>query len=186
MLSTILKEQTLGPHQELEKVLITHLKGIENIEDYLKILRWFYYFYAPLERQILHYLPSALLDDYRLRRKSDLLIHDIQSLKGEIDAQADSITPGVSVGNLAEAFGAMYVLEGSTLGGSVISALIMKKLSVCSEVNLTFFLGYGNETMAMWEKFKFMLNHYPLDDLQKESVVNTANQTFFKFKQSIA
>lgn len=185
MLTTILKEQTLAAHQALEKILISHLKAIDITGDYLKLLKWFYNFYAPLERQILHHLPSDLIDDYRLRRKSDLLINDIQSLNGDMNVQADFTKPIVSINNVAEALGAMYVLEGSTLGGSVISKLIMNRLPACSEANVTFFLGYGSETMAMWERFKLILNHYPLDDSQKDSVINSANQTFIKFKQSI-
>lgn len=185
MLSTILKEQTFEAHRALENILIPHLKAIKTTEDYVKILKWFYHFYAPLEKQILDNLPSELIADYLQRRKSELLVNDIQSLTGEVYSPSSFHTSARSVNNVAEALGVMYVLEGSTLGGNVISKLIMKSLSTSNKANLTFFIGYGNETFAMWEKFKTILNSYPLDNVQKGIVVNSANQTFVNFKQSI-
>ena len=184
MLSTILKEQTLDAHRALEKILIPHLKAIKTTEDYVKILQRFYRFYAPLETQILKNLPSDLIADYLLRRKSECLANDIQSLTVEVYSPISLTNSAVSINSVAEALGAMYVLEGSTLGGNIISKLIMKSLTMSDVASLTFFTGYGSETMAMWEKFKMILNSYPLDNAQRSMVVYSANQTFIKFKQS--
>lgn len=184
MFSTILREHTHTAHQALEKTLIPYLKAIRNTQDYLQILKWFYNFYAPLEKEISKNLPANLLLDFNQRRKSVLLLNDIQSLTG-ISYLPSATSVNVSISGLPQAFGSMYVLEGSTLGGNAICKLILRNLPDANETNLTFFTGYGSETSAMWEKFKLILNTYPFDNKQKQMVISGANETFDNFKQII-
>lgn len=183
MLSTILKERTLDAHRELEALLITRLKSIKSSNDYVRILKWFYDFYAPLEIQILHQLPRDILPDLPSRRKSELLLNDIESATGE--SYEPSQLNFFPINNTFEALGALYVMEGSTLGGIIIRKMLMKILPADSDRHLTFFGGYGSETGFMWETFKNVLDTYPLDDDQRDLVINSANQTFINFKQCI-
>ncbi len=49
------------------------------------------------------------------------------------------------------AFGALYVLEGSTIGGLIIKKMISEKLG--SEEGMSFFEGYGKKTAERWKVF---------------------------------
>jgi heme oxygenase len=48
----------------------------------------------------------------------------------------------------------------------------------------SFFDAYGDQTAVMWEKFKSILNA-GYSDLEKEQIMNAANETFSKFNEWI-
>ena len=53
----------------------------------------------------------------------------------------------------AGVLGAMYVMEGSTLGGQLIGRHVEKVLGLKSGVGNSFFLGYGDRTGGLWREF---------------------------------
>lgn len=59
--------------------------------------------------------------------------------------------------NEHEALGAMYVIEGSTLGGNVI-AKQLSKTEGFDEVTFNFFGCYQENTGLMWKNFKEVLD----------------------------
>ncbi len=85
--------------------------------------------------------------------------------------------------NEAEAMGALYVMEGSTLGGK----LIAKSLRTCSDWpvrGICYFNPYGERTGAMWAAFQLELAAVPT--AHAESVVRGANQTFAMMEAAMA
>jgi heme oxygenase len=76
----------------------------------------------------------------------------------------------------------MYVLEGSTLGGVHLSKMIRDRVNLDSRKGLKFFNGYGEQTLSRWEAFKASVNSAAYDNKFEERVVDTANETFIKFK----
>jgi len=80
----------------------------------------------------------------------------------------------------AEALGAMYVMEGSTMGGKIIARMIEGQAGISGPSGFSFFNGYGEETGRMWEEFKVFLNR-PLDEMEKLNMILTANRTFITF-----
>lgn len=87
--------------------------------------------------------------------------------------------------NVACALGAMYVLEGSTLGGRFISKMIAEKLDLPDTEGIRFFTGYGSHTSEKWDLFKDLLNNYTASNMVENEVIEAANQTFTKFKNWI-
>lgn len=77
------------------------------------------------------------------------------------------------------AFGALYVLEGSTLGGLIIKKMISEKLG--SEEGMSFFEGYGKKTAERWKVFTHILNQIDTDHNTADIVVKTAASTFMLF-----
>lgn len=75
----------------------------------------------------------------------------------------------------AEAMGALYVMEGSTLGGKVI-AKALRRLSEWPLRGKSYFDPYESETGAMWAAFQLQLAGVP--EHEWDAVVNGANQTF--------
>ena len=62
-----------------------------------------------------------------------------------------SYLPGIE--NEVQAQGALYVLEGSTLGGRGITKMLLRQCPWLTLQKLTFFNGYGAGTGPMWLSF---------------------------------
>ena len=180
MLSRILKEHTKTPHQELESAIIYKIKQLGSTQSYINFLKVFYGYLAAVEEKISASIDTGVIEDYAERRKGDKLLDDISVLSvssGSIPLAQN--TPEIT--NNAQALGAMYVLEGSTLGGKYISRMVSQQLQLPPEDGFSFFNGYREQTDTMWEKFKTQLdNHSSINT--EGSVIEAANQTFIKFK----
>jgi len=55
--------------------------------------------------------------------------------------------------NCSAAWGAMYVLEGSTLGGKIIYGQVNARLAIDRFTGARFFYGYGALTREFWSRF---------------------------------
>ncbi len=74
----------------------------------------------------------------------------------------------------ASAMGALYVLEGSTLGGRVIGRHIAAVHGLGGE-GLAYYSGHGTRTGAMWSAFRARLDSFGGEG---DAVVAAANDTF--------
>lgn len=84
------------------------------------------------------------------RRRAALFAGDLDAL----DAAPSDHAPGLApVAGTDEALGRLYVLEGSTLGGTFIDRHLAG-LPQLSGVRLRAFSPYGGETGAMWHAFR--------------------------------
>ena len=183
MLSEKLKEHTKAAHLELERSLVQKIKAIRTTADYVEILVYFYRFFTPLEAAIFSQIGTALPDAAQ-RRKSEWIVEDIQFLSPYRPPISGSpVIPEID--NHPKAIGALYVMEGSTLGGQVICKMIAKQLALLNGQGLRFFSGYGEETLEMWGNFKKMINDGKWSREEEKEIIDTANRTFTLFKQSI-
>jgi len=170
-----LKEQTANAHADSENLLMPFLGSIRNSDDYAQILKMFYGFFAPMEKLIGHWISPQVLEDIHERRNASLIIEDLNSIgEGTENLALASELPHID--SPAAAIGAMYVLEGSTLGGRVIAKMLAKNeaLEISSD-RLHFFNGYGEQTGEKWKSFITLVNNYPD---QVEKLVAAANETF--------
>ncbi len=182
MLAEQLKKDTLRSHQQLEKMLVGRMKAIRSKEDYVNLLQLFYTYFGGLETQIDQYIGKNELNDYAERRKTQALAHDIETLGGKPMAKAnDEDLPQIK--NVLQAYAAMYVIEGSTLGGKIISKMMAQQLGINNGEGLSFFNGYGDGTETKWESFKDTLNNVTKSSEEDKIVIAAANETFDKFKQ---
>lgn len=76
--------------------------------------------------------------------------------------------------------GAMYVLEGSTLGGQYIAHHVEAALDLRPGEGDRFFRGYGQETMPKWREFQQVLLAVP--DAQGDAVIDAAKGMFGIFR----
>jgi len=185
MIADQLKEITKTDHQQLEKLLVSKMKVIRSPQDYLNILQLFYSYFGGLEDRINKYINTHQLSDYSLRRKTSAIAHDINMFGGvTVEKAGENSLPQIS--NHLQAFGALYVIEGSTLGGSFISKMISQQLNLDQcQGGFSFFNGYGEKTATMWETFKEILNKQPADATEEHAICEAANNTFVKFKNWI-
>lgn len=179
MISIQLKQKTRQVHTELEKLLIPPIKNVQSSEDYARILKLFYGFFSPVEQIITLHIQQEHLPDIAERRKSQLIITDLESFDSSADLKCCTNLPEIT--NTASAFGAMYVLEGSTLGGSVISAMLRNRAGI-PENQLNFFNAYSDQTNEMWTDFLSHLNRFADEHDNHDEIIDGATDTFLKFK----
>lgn len=176
MLSTIIKEATKAEHQNLEKKVILKLKSIRSNADYADLLRHFFAYFSHIEASIKPFITPSVLPDYGDRRNSSHIKADILALGGNL---ADlPVTTVPTIENTTQALAALYVLEGSIMGGSIIVQMLAK--GGITE-GVSFFSGYGEATGMMWGRFIEVLNQSAPDTKLQDEAVHTANETFRHF-----
>ncbi len=181
MLSDQLKESTKTAHQLLEKKLITTIKAIRTRQDYVALLSLFYGFFGGMETAINEHIDFAILPDYEQRRKAVALAEDLKALEATLPRVAGEKEIPI-INNHLQAIGALYVMEGSTLGGKIISKIIRQQLHLPDYFAMSFFDSYGADTDAMWNTFKTAINQ-PLTPQEKAVVIQSANESFIRLRQ---
>ena len=148
MIMSLLKQATLRHHHEVE-ALMPVLNPALSETTYAQVLRQLHGVIQPLETHLLT-LPIPADVELNLRLKTPLLARDLEAL-------AQDLPPPVTLAPLLlgvpEALGALYVLEGATLGGQVIARHLRRTLGVTAERGGAYFSGYGSRTGRMWQAF---------------------------------
>lgn len=178
MLSEELKLKTKEKHQQLEVKIVTSIKLIHHRNDYACLLQLFAGYFGSLEDLIEQKLNQGMLPDYPLRRKTAALQADLMCLSAPVPAKIESVNLPTIENNL-QALGALYVMEGSTLGGRIITKMVAGKLS--DENAFSFFEGYGENTNEMWKSFKASIDTICLTKEETGIIIESANETFYKF-----
>jgi heme oxygenase len=146
-LMQILKEQTAAAHFRVE----TEFRLPERLASrsrYLDLLQRLQAFHEAWERTADRWIDPALLAP---RRKAYLLGDDIAALSGGSDALA--APEFFFVRCTASALGAMYVVEGSMLGGAIIAKEVERRLGLSGASGCAFFRAYGSELASRWRAF---------------------------------
>lgn len=179
----LLRERTGKQHQELERVLIPSIKAANTPAAYIKLLQLFYGYYYPLEQHIAAHMDISFPGGFERRRKASLLLDDIAAISGAPATTPPCCTDIPEITDNAQALGAMYVLEGSTLGGQVICQILMRNLAAPELPKaLSFFNGYGTDTQSYWDTFVHYLQGYHGNETQQQRMLEAAATTFERFK----
>lgn len=181
MIAQHLKSETAPAHAAAERYLSQKLHTISSKEDYGLILRSLYGFYAPLQDAIFQQINTAHLGDVSARRSASLILDDLSAL-GFSTENIEVCTQLPVVRNVQQAFGALYVLEGSTLGGRMISRMLKANHHIqLQPAQIRFFEGYQKDTGEKWKSFLEALNQ----QTDVSPIIETANQTFQLFQNWI-
>ena len=181
MLSDKIRDATKPAHLSLEKIVVQQLKSIKSNEDYAAFLTKFYTYFSQVEKAIAPYITAKLLPDHSERRNSSFLKNDIEVLGSNVANVKEVEIPAIS--NAVSALGALYVMEGSIMGGKIIIQML-EKLGITSGVS--FFSGYGQETGQKWGVFTKVMNETASSEEDEQQAVNTANETFELFEKVFA
>jgi len=178
MLQEKLKQATQADHDTLEGLMFVHqiMGGTLNLQQYKQILATNYLVHKRFEDTLVNGLDATTASALGIskRRKLDALAADMLELNMDApEPNADSI----SFENQAEILGALYVLEGATLGGNV----IVKRLKInpqLNDLNLGFhyYQVYGESLIPNWKKFVEVLNSQPEDT--DDAAINGAKKMF--------
>lgn len=171
-----LQEGTKDIHERVERRLPIFDPGFD-LAQYVQLLECFYGFWSPLESKLLKV--NTLSDPalgLQYRMKSHLLECDLLIL-GREPSKVSPCADLPSVGAFLRALGCLYVLEGSTLGGVVISKHIGQHLNLRAGSGASFFNAYGEAVGRRWSEFRsFLAAHTCQED--GDEVIGAAQQTF--------
>jgi heme oxygenase len=110
------------------------------------------------------------------RRRAHLFAEDLRTLGAEPDPAPLPDLPPVE--DTDHALGRLYVLEGSTLGGTFISRHLATLPTLGPDVRLGAFSPYGAETGAMWHAFRRVTRDRVAAGGDAGRVVGAARATF--------
>lgn len=176
MLSTKIKEATKTPHQEVEKKVVMRIKSIRNEADYADLLKHFYAYFYAVEQAIAPYVTTAILPDLAGRRSASYIKADIEALGGAVNELPFALAPEIN--NAVQAMGALYVLEGSIMGGPFIVQMLQKG---GLDKGFSFFSGYGAASGQKWGAFTAALNAIAENEEEETQALEAAHQTFARF-----
>ncbi|WP_238381888.1 biliverdin-producing heme oxygenase [Mucilaginibacter pedocola] len=156
--------------------MVLQLKSIRSNADYANVLKNFYAYFSALETAIKPYITTEVLPDYSERRNSSYLKADIEELGADVNDLPPVTVPTIT--NAVEAMGALYVMEGSIMGGPYIVQMLQKH---GMDKGFSFFSGYGADTGRIWGAFVAQLNAIAPTNADEAAAINTANETFANF-----
>jgi heme oxygenase len=171
-----LKIETARAHDQIEEAF--DLEALtRSIPAYRDLLGRLYGFHAPWEPRA--ELALADREFFRKRRKVGFLRTDLCELGMDSDAidRLALCNPTVTMRTPAEAWGSMYVVEGSTLGGVIIARYVGRRLSLNRHNGCHYFCCYGTNVRPMWTSFgaRLLARCGPAEE---DAVVAAACRTF--------
>jgi heme oxygenase len=179
-----LKQATRSDHEATESI-VSLMDPALTRADYVAVLQRMYGAVRAWDDWSSAHAPRSLVSLLENRRRSPLIEADLNTLHAEIPAPHNDTASlaGYLHGDEAErtaAFlGAMYVIEGSTLGGQYIARHVEQTLHLEPGRGDSYFRGYGDQTGSMWRDFKAVLAEVP--DVRTALVIQSAKQMFAFF-----
>jgi heme oxygenase len=156
-----LRRETSDAHAAIEGSMPLMESSLTR-EEYVQCLQRLYGVVAAWEEGARAQAPAWLQGMLAARQRRYLLEEDLAWFGVE--------TPGTELAALpvlrdeANLLGAMYVMEGSTLGGQLISRQVAKVLGLEDGRGHAFFQGHGSETGVLWKEFCDVLRNRVVEE----------------------
>ena len=173
----LLKAATQSLHEILDSHSLLAPLATKKLQrdDYELALRVLAGWLIPTEKSLAGWesnVPELMLPE---RRKAHLIEHDLRELGVSKDRlQLCPQVPRIS--SPEEVYGILYVTEGATLGGSVLSRSIEAALG--STVSIRYFQSYGSQTGYFWQSFLERLEEAPSRGLSIAQMASAAQASF--------
>ena len=149
----LLRVHTREQHDRLEQELDWHLAA-SSLERYRDLVGRFHGWYAPMEERLAAAADwRALGYDFDERRKTPMLERELRAL-GADPATLPRCEALPEVGGREAALGCLYVIEGATLGGQVLTRHFQERLGLTP----VFFASYGDQVGPRWVAFRRFLD----------------------------
>lgn len=170
-----LKEETKSLHDKIEQTFLLKkiLQREITLSDYQLLIGKFYGFITPCEDLIGSLEFKSVIEK---RKKKPWLEQDLHALK--ISTGDTTLPTCIDLPVLSEhehVLGYLYVMEGATLGGQIITKILKTQLLITQDNGGRFFYGYGDETKMMWNEFCSFLCSIHDKDKQNKIVLSASN-----------
>jgi heme oxygenase (biliverdin-IX-beta and delta-forming) len=163
--------------------------GTISVLDYRRLLIRLYGFHRPFEDVARSAVDVFEVDlDMGARARSPLLLADLQTLGAEPSAEVSIPLwrPSIRLGSRGSLLGALYVLEGSALGGLQIARALNERAGRDVGKAHLFFAGHRQRQSGMWRELLReleALRHHGDEEAQAEA---SAVATFDAFENWMA
>ena len=186
----LLRNSTHDHHSQLNHhpLLAGLTQSDYPLATYQKLLCAYFQIYQHLENTLHQFLlrqPCSF--DYARRVKLPWLKDDLAFFNPTITFENAPPVPIVSpeIDNLGQLIGVLYAIEGSTLGGQLISRKLADHHGLTSKTGARFFNAYGEQTLPFWQEFNHFAETIIDDDKLCRAAVTSASQTFQFFNQML-
>jgi heme oxygenase len=167
-----LRQETGAAHGELDQSL--HLiDRLSSMRQRAGVLAGYHRFHQAAEAAIAPFLGAIADLDFAARRRSRLIAEGLGILGQEV---LPDRAASLGISTRGEAFGAFYVLEGSSLGGRVILKELKRR--GVSLKGLGFLDPYGFNTAPRWRSFLAILEREVASGEQQRDAVTGALNAF--------
>jgi heme oxygenase len=176
-----LRSETRDAHMALEDALGLMRPPLQR-ERFVQVLQGFLAFHRAWRPRM-----AALIDDPTLlapRAKAALIEQDLQALGAAEGVGRDARLDLGFLTTPSAAWGSLYVLEGSTLGGQVISKALRRTAWAPAD-GLAYFNPYGRRTGEMWASFRAALQA-AAPTLDVDLVAEGARATFQTLQSGVS
>jgi heme oxygenase len=172
-----LRTCTAAEHEDVERTLdlLDPALGRDRLAEVLGRMHGFWIAAeAGLDRWAAGNPADADAVDWSRRRRAALFAADLRSLDATPAADGPSLPP---VTDTDRALGRLYVLEGSTVGGTFIDRHLAS-LPHLAGIRIRAFSPYGGDTGAMWAAFRRVTREHVAAGGDAEVMVDSARDTF--------
>jgi len=181
---SLLKQNTQPLHQALERTSMSRLLMSPTLDraTYARILYGFYGAFTSLEFFLTKVATLIKTDELEglIDLRAPLALEDIRDLTGTFDAALPLDKPFTKLDySIPAALGVLYVLEGSKLGGKVISRQIQRTIGITPTEGGRFFANAEGLGLAGWQLFRVQCATYAeCYPEHNEAIIQSANDTF--------
>jgi len=177
----LLREATAREHQSVERHMPLIDPGL-TLAVYADVLSCLYTVIAGWDRWSGQHCPADLTVLMEGRQRAGWLEADLRALGVTVPECLPLDIAGLDT-ERASFLGAMYVVEGSTLGGQYIANALEPRLGLSKEHGTAYFRSYGTDTARRWKEFQAILAQ--VDDAETDAVIAGAKRMFGMFEQAI-
>jgi heme oxygenase len=185
-----LRDNTRPAHDQIEATtpITALIDGKGDVDDFINVLKASLSYYRPFEQRVMECPDASVAAFMKPRLKTDLITRDLSRLgvsDADIAAVADYPVPDMATPEAV--LGSLYVLEGSTIGGKVITKKLQQHFG-WEMLNDEHFLNpYGNGVMARWKEFSaFVQERFDACKLDKDAMIRAAQDTFVSYNACLA
>jgi heme oxygenase (biliverdin-IX-beta and delta-forming) len=176
-----LRSKTAYSHQLMEQNRMSQSLMSQDVTmtQYAQYLKSIYGFVYGFEKMVFPLLMHNQLLQIDNRRKSHLIQADLALLNhtaAEPFVNDDIFCTHYQTA--AAALGGMYVLEGSTLGGQIISRHLSNVLGDSVAGKTTYLTAYAGQTGGMWKNFLQLLCEAGATTANEDEIIESAVNTF--------
>lgn len=177
-LSVTIKKATASEHYKVENsaIMIAVMGGQFSLASYRSLLYRMLSFYLPIEKKINIFI-NKNNNSYNYFPKSSLLQANLEYVCPGYPEKEPKELEVPAIKNHEDFLGVLYVLEGSTLGGSLIHKTLAEHINACKAA--TFFYPYGRDTKKRWDETRMFIDNYGnITEIDSSKVCDAAISTF--------
>ncbi|UOE48656.1 biliverdin-producing heme oxygenase [Mucilaginibacter sp. SMC90] len=181
MLHEKIKQATAHLHDQLEQKMFVGqiMDGSLTFEQYLSLLNVNYVTHFAVEDFLFSALSEHLRQKLHIesRIKLPALLRDFEEINSAVGVSPKTTPAFIDLSSDAAVLGAMYVLEGATLGGNVIAKRLKTNDQLLPyNLNYHYYQVYGDQLGLKWKQFLEVLNAIP--KVEHEATIKNAVSLF--------